>query len=65
MTYNDLIAIVHYGDLCDPANGQNETLRRINDGRETVNPHTAKVRNCECAALKFLRLHPFVARAVR
>ena len=32
VAHDDLVAVVHYGDVCDPANGENESLRRIDDG---------------------------------
>ena len=43
MAHDDLVAIVHYRDLCDPANSENETLRRIDDGGKTVDAHAAKI----------------------
>src|SRR6185295_10188849 len=64
MTGNDLIAIVDRWNLVNFANGKNETLRWINHRRKTVDPHAAKIRNRERAALKFFRLHSLVSRAM-
>ena len=47
----------------DFADGENESLRRINDGAERIDAHAAEIRDGETSALKLLRLHPLVARA--
>src|SRR5437870_13283229 len=65
MADNDLVAIVDHLNCCDPADRENESLRRINDSGKTVDAHATKIRNGECAALKFFRLHPLVACAMR
>src|SRR5262249_57497852 len=64
MAPEDLVAIVNDRNFGDPANGENETLWWINHSRETVDPHPAEVRDGERAALKLLRLHPLVTRAM-
>src|SRR5262249_2049857 len=51
------------GHFVNPAYGEDETLRRINDGGKTVDAHTAEIRDGETPALKFFRLHPLVAGA--
>src|SRR6266487_6373878 len=64
MADDDLVAIIEYWHFRDPADCKNETLRRIDDGGKTVDPHAAEIRDGKCAALKFFRLHSLVARAV-
>src|SRR5438034_1287694 len=65
MTDGDLIAIIHDWRFVDLTDGENESLWRINDGGKTVDAHTTEIRNGEAPALKFLRLHSFIAGAAR
>src|SRR5439155_19961770 len=65
MARDDLVAIIDHRNFRNLANSENETLRRIYDSGETVDTHTAEVRDGERATLKLLRLHPLVARAMR
>src|SRR2546427_12537403 len=65
MANDDLVTIIDHRNFCNPANSENETLRRIYDSGETVDAHAAEIRNGERAALKLLRFHPLVARAMR
>ena len=55
-----LIAIINHRDFCELAYSENETLRRINDGRETIDSHSTEILKRECATLKFFRFHPLV-----
>ncbi len=43
MADNDLVAIVDHRNFCDPADGENESLRRINDSGKTVDAHAAEI----------------------
>jgi len=43
MADHDLIAIIDYRHLGNPANGENEPLRRIYDGGKTVDAHAAQI----------------------
>ena len=63
MTDDDLVAIIHDRRFVDLADSEDESLRRINDGGKTVDAHTPEIRDGEASALKFLRLHSFVAGA--
>ena len=63
MTGDDLVGGIDDWNFRDLAHSKDETLRWIDNGRKTVDAHAAKIRDGECAALKFLRLHPLVARA--
>ncbi len=65
MAHADLVAIVDHGPLRDRADGEDETLRRIDDGGKRIDPVAAQIRNRKGSALEFLRLHPLVPRAAR
>lgn len=43
MADDDLVAIVDYRKLRDPANSENETLRRVYYSGETVDAHAAEI----------------------
>src|SRR4051812_4055144 len=62
---HDRVAIIDHRFLHDRADGKNEALRRINDGREIVDAVAAEVRDREGAALEFFGLHSLVPRPMR
>src|SRR5438034_787328 len=64
MSDHDLVAVIDHWLFCDRANGQNKTLRRVNDRGKAVDAHAAKIGNSEIPTLKFLRFHSLVAGAV-
>src|SRR4051812_19651860 len=64
MTDAELVAIVDDRAFGNRSDGENESLGRIDDRRKGINPEPTEVRNRESAALKFLRLHAFIARPV-
>src|SRR3954462_13126894 len=60
-----VVAIIDDRRFADAADSENKSLWRINDRTEGVDAEAAEIRNGEIAALKFLRLHPLVACAMR
>ena len=43
VTDHNLVAIVDDRNFCDFTNGENKSLRRINDSGETVDAHAAEI----------------------